>query len=398
MTAQQTENQPALTRDSRISSRVNLPTFGALLSIAGIIFLIYAFFSGLSFQFYASFLFLFYAITNSMWLSVVLLGIFQTLLLIPFRLIRVIKAGNIKDFRQEIAQVKGTEQQGFVLKKKFRQGNATFLFYSVDFVMQLVSYISLGRLFLTDFYAKFVNPDLLYSWVPYPDYPIADTFFKIPYLSVTKTTDFGWQVLLIVWLVLVALQALIFVVRRTIRSQQGVEGERKMFAGRWGRYASGYLVAFLIIAWFLVRHFPVAWEFRIFSGDVSIPNRTFNTVTAIATFSVLVYHGIPRITRKGRLAEQAGMKAKAIGKLQKQMFKDTIFTASVVGLGAFFITNQIPSAFELSIFTLEVISLAAPFTVDRLVLKNFKPQQAGADEADQADDEQGEAESETNEE
>jgi uncharacterized membrane protein len=371
MTANQTENQPPLAPDSRLSSNVNLPTFGMLISLASIIFLIYAFFSGLSYQFYASFLFLFYDVTNSMWVSVVLLGIFQTFLLIPFRMIRVIKASSIKDFQQEITQLKTPDQQEFVLKKKFRQGNVTFLFYAVDFIMQLVSYISMGRLFLTDFYTKNINPDLLYSWVPYPDYPITDTFFKIPYLSVTKTTDFGWQVLLIVWLALIVIQALVFIARRAIRSQQGSKTEQKLFAGRWGRYTSGYLVAFLIIAWFAVRHFPTAWEFRIFSGDVSIPNRTFNTITAIATFSVLIYHGFPRIARKSQLAERMNLPSREIGQLQNQMFKDTVFNASAVGLGAFFITNQIPSAFELSIFTLEVISLAAPFTVDRLVLKNL---------------------------
>ena len=89
------------------------------------------------------------------------------------------------------------------------------------------------------------------------------------------------------------------------------------------------------------------------------------------TFSVLVYHGIPKIIRRGNLAKKMGLETKDIDEIQKEMLKDTFFTAGIVGLGAFFITNQIPSAFELSIFTLEVISLAAPFTIDRLVLKNM---------------------------
>ena len=39
----------------------------------------------------------------------------------------------------------------------------------------------------------------------------------------------------------------------------------------------------------------------------------------------------------------------------------------------YFITNRIPSAFELSIFTLEIISLAAPLTLDKFILKMKKP-------------------------
>lgn len=365
------EKQPQLTRDPRITSRVGLPTFGTLVSAIAIVLLIYAFFSGISYQFYASFLFLFYGVTHSMWVSVVLLGVFQTLLMIPFRMIRVIKSNNIQEFRHTVEKLKDEKQQAFILKKQFRQGNATFLFYAVDFVMQLVSYISIGRLFLTDFYSVAIRPDFLYSWVPYPEYPIRDTFFKIPYPSATHTIDFGWSTVLVVWLILIVLQILVFIARRAVRNQQSEEGTENFFETRWGRYTTGYLLLFMLIAWYLVRNFPANLGISIFSGDVSIPNRTFNTVTAIATFLTLLYHSIPRIVRKGRLAEKLGIERKVVETTQMQMFKDSLLSSALVGLGAFFITNQIPSAFELSIFTLEVISLAAPFTVDKVVLKGI---------------------------
>ncbi len=372
--------QPTLSRDARISQRTTLPTLNMIFSAVIILLLIYAFFSGLSYQFYASILFLFYGLTNSMWISVVILGIFQTLLLVPFRMIRVIKANSIKEFQNTIEKIKSEEQQTFLLKKNYHQGNLTFLFYSVDFVMQLVSYISIGRLFLTDFYSKAINPDLLYSWVPYPEYPIENIFFKIPYPAITETVDFGWKVLIPVWIGLVVVQILINVARRSIRKRQSEEVEKQLFDNRWGRYTTGYLLLFMLLAWFVVRHFPVGWEVSIFSGDISVPNRTFNTVTAIATFLVLMYHGIPKIARKTQLAKRMGVEQLVITQTQQEMFKETLSTASVVGLGAFFITNQIPSAFELSIFTLEMISLAAPFTVDRLVLKNIPRQEELAPE------------------
>lgn len=361
----------SITGDPRITARVNLPSLGTFASTAAIIFLLYAFFSGLSFQFYASFLFLFYGVTNSMWISVMMLGIFQTLLMIPFRIIRVVKTNNIKEFQRTVERMNDHSQQGLTLKSGFREGNVTFLFYAVDFIMQLVSYISIGRLFLTDFYSKALNPQVLYSWVPYPEYPIRDTFFKLPYPHVTNSIDFGWKVVIPVWIILLVVQLVIRAVRRTMRNQQGVAAVKQAFSEGWARYSSGYLLFFMAIAYYLVRHFPIDWGVSIFRGDVSIPNRTFNTVTAIATFLVLVYHSVPRILRKGRMAEHLGIERAAIDATQKEMFRDTLFSAALIGLGAFYITNQIPSAFELSIFTLEVISLAAPFTLDKMVLKGI---------------------------
>lgn len=361
----------SITRDSRISAQTTLPSLGTIFSALAIAFLVYAFFSGLSFQFYASFVFFFYSITHSMWTSVVLLGVFQTLLMIPFRIIRIIQSNNVKEFQRTVDRLEDQKKQGFVLKKRFREGNSTFLFYSVDFVWQLVSYISLGRLFLTDFYTQKLQPHLLYDWVAYPEYPIRDTFFKIPYVAVNNTTDWGWHVVLLVWLVLLVIQIGILVARRSVRNKHGDEVANSMFSGRWAQYATGSLLFFMLLAYLLIRHFPTGWEFRIFSGDVSVQNTTFNAVTAIATFITLLWHGIPRIVRKGRLAEKLGVPTGVIEMTQMDMLKETIFTATLVGLGAFFITNQIPSAFELSIFTLEVISLISPFTLDRIVLKSL---------------------------
>lgn len=409
MSKQPKKPQSFILKDSKISTFTRLPSLGTITSALIIGFLVYAFFTGMLHQFYASFLFLFYSVTNRMWISVMLLGIFQTILMIPFRVIRIVKTNNIQEFQQTIDKLKKEEEQTFVLKKRFRQGNTTFLFYAVDFVMQIVSYISLGRLFLTDFYNQNINPEHLYSWIKYPTYPIQDTWFKIPYPNVTKTIDLGWKVLLPVWVGLVVLQLVIIIFKNANKNkqeklettaalekkaQQELEKKTEEKAENkdnkkidftdiskeivpekildksnpLGRYATGYLLLFMLLAWLLIRHFPINWRLGIFTGDVTIPNRTFNTVTAIATFITMMWHSIPKIIRKGNLAERMGISKKIIEKTQKEMFKESLFTASLVGLGAFYITNQIPSAFELSIFTLEVISLLSPFTLDKWVL------------------------------
>jgi hypothetical protein len=50
--------------------------------------------------------------------------------------------------------------------------------------------------------------------------------------------------------------------------------------------------------------------------------------------------------------------------------------ALILGTGAFLITNQIPSAFELSVATFEIIYMIYPYTFGRFVhlgSKNLKP-------------------------
>ena len=42
----------------------------------------------------------------------------------------------------------------------------------------------------------------------------------------------------------------------------------------------------------------------------------------------------------------------------QQSFKNAI----ILGLGAFFVTNNIPSAFELSVTTFEIMSIIYPYT------------------------------------
>ncbi|MDH5533411.1 MAG: hypothetical protein OEX81_03225 [Candidatus Pacebacteria bacterium] len=356
--------------DTKLVKKNSIRRFLPLQSmVAGVIviFLIYAFFSGLSFQFYASALFLFYSFTNKMWISVVCLGIFQTALMVPFRIIRIIKSNNIKEFQSQIGGLKSEREMTSSIKENVSKGNLTFLFYLVDFVVQLVSFMTIGRLFLTDFYSFKIDPARLYSFVPYPDYPIQETFFKIPYPIVTKTVDLGLKAVLISWLVLVIIQVVIFSLKKFYRNAVK-SGEAKPISSQISKYASGYLVIAMIISAVVIRNFPLSFELGIFSGDVSIPNPRLNSITAIVTFITILWFGIPKNIRKAKMAEKAGIPTHIIEKTQKLMFKESLKNASILGLGAYLITNQIPSAFELSIFTLEIISLSSPLTLDKIIL------------------------------
>jgi len=371
-----------LVKKNSISRFLPLQSFIAVIIV---IFLFYAFFSGLSYQFYASALFLFYSLTNKMWVSVVLLGVFQTLLMIPFRMIRIIKQNNIKEFQNKIGDLGNDRRMQTTIKENVSKGNFTFLFYLVDFVVQLVSFITIGRLFLTDFYSFMIDPAKLYSFIPYPNYPIQDTFFKIPYPLIQETIDLGWHVVLLVWLALVIIQVVIFLFKSFyIRSVKN--GDTQSGSKRISRYTSGYLIIAMIISAIVIRNFPTSVELGIFSGDVSIPNPRLNSITAFVTFLTILWFGVQKNLRTAKMAEGADIPTDIIEKTQKEMFKDSLKNASLLGIGAYLITNQIPSAFELSIFTLEIISLSSPLTLDKIILSATTKKEVSSEE-EKKDDE-----------
>ena len=113
----------------------------------------------------------------------------------------------------------------------------------------------------------------------------------------------------------------------------------------------------------------MGWRIRIFSGDISRPNQPLNTITAIVTFLIILWLDFPKIRKKIEMARLEKISAAVIKKTQIKLFEASFKKAIILGLGAYFITNMIPSAFELSIFTLETISFLSPFTLDRLIFK-----------------------------
>jgi hypothetical protein len=352
-----------------------VPRLTTLLAAGVIGFLLYAFFTGLTKQFYASIVFLFYALTNSMWISVVLLGVFQTLMLVPFRIVSLYKSAHLKEFEETVKKIELEKEKAGFLQKSFKGGRRVALYYIVNFFVQLISYVSIGRLFLTDFYSTRLDPRLLYEFVPYPTYPLEDRFFKIPYVWFNETTDLGMRTVWMVWLGIIVMQIIFFTIRsiRKTSPSTGNETQSTLMTKAASLFAGSSLLL-MLIAFMLLRNLPTDWEFRVFSGDVAYPNRTFNTVTALATTFTLIWINIPRIRKKVELARLSGIPEPVVWQTQKEMFKDTLRNASLLGLGAFFITNRIPSAFELSVFTLEVISLFSPLTLDRLILSTIKVQ------------------------
>jgi hypothetical protein len=364
-----TRPEPTVSRENKLSSMLGIFSVTSLIALAIVAWLVFQFFSGGTYRFYASALFSFYALTKHMWVSVMLLGVFQTLILIPVRIIRVQRQNNIKEFQKTISKAGDSTTQVKQLHKKLKLGNKTFSFYLVDFMVQLTTFLTMGRLFLTDFYSVQLDPSRLFSFVPYPEYPIMHTWFKLPYLAITETVNLGFKWVLIGWLILVGLYLIIQVIRKTMRRFQAKHVNSppsKILT----KYTGGSMVLIMLVVWFLLTHVPTGMQFKIFTGDVSVPNRMLNSITAFTTFFLLLWFAIPKIIRTGRMAVKKGIPIHKVEEVQQRIFKESVFSAVLIGLGAFFITNHIPSAFELSIFTLEIISLASPFTLDKWILKN----------------------------
>jgi hypothetical protein len=360
------------------SSKTSLPRLSTTITFVVIFLLIYLFFSKLSLKFYASILFFLYHYIQHMWLAVIGLGVVQTILLMPFRAINLILQSNVKEFEVQVEELKDQDQQQFLIKQTIRKGNPTILWYIVNFVTQVVAYISVGRLFLIDFYNFKLNPDLLFSFSYYPQYPIKDPIFKLPYPYAQQTTDYGLIWVFIAWGSILLIK--LFYNRFTkyyhhlsntqkIQNDSAITRNLKSFI----KNSAGFLTLFFILAYILIRKFPTHWELRIFSGDVSIPNYTLNFITAVGAFIVVLWLNLPKISKKAEVALHQGIPEDIVFKTQKRLFIDNLRSAVLLGLGAYYITRLIPSAFELSIFTLEIISLTSPLTIDRLIFARFKP-------------------------
>jgi hypothetical protein len=358
------------------TKRFTLPSLLTVLTFIIIAFLIYAFFSGITMRFYASLTFLFYSLVGRMWIAVVLLGISQAFLMIPLRIINLKLSSNINEFKERLEQLKSDDDQAFYIKQHMRTGDKTALYYSIDFMIQTISYISIGRLFLTDFYSQRLNPRFLYSFVPYPSYPIEGRFFFIPYPYFSKTIDLGFKAVLAVWfIILVTIFALRMAryIRQVNKSVLPENIDKSESFKSAAKYFGANIFLVLLLSWLLVRNFPAGWKIGIFSGDISIPNRRFNTITAVVTTLTILWFGINKIKRKTNLAISKNVDPNVIDETQKNMFRETLRSSIILGLGAFFITNQIPCAFELSIFTFELIAILSPFTLDKLIVKTAQP-------------------------
>jgi hypothetical protein len=87
-----------------------------------------------------------------------------------------------------------------------------------------------------------------------------------------------------------------------------------------------------------------------------------NFTTAVGTFIVTIHAGYKNNSDAAKSAAKSGIPQNIIKRVFREKMQQSLKNAIVLGLGAFFITNNIPSAFELSVTTFEIMYMIYPYT------------------------------------
>lgn len=352
------------------NSRFWMPIWTSVL----VIFLIWLgiwFFRGGSFRLYASVFFGLYYLTGQIWISVLLIGILQNIAFLPMRFIGMRMSDTFKDFEEKIE--KSSEQDAYlVFTKKIQQGDMTILFYIFNFLINAVAFVSAGRIFLIDFYTQKLNPHYLYSFIPYPEYPLAGTKFYLPFFKVEATTALSWGNIFLIWLGITLFFAAIKLIWRILK--RFLSKNEKLLNARINYnklmlQTSGFSGTIGVLSIILLRHFPTKFSGWMLSADLTHQNTTMNTITAIGTFVTTIHAGYTRHRIDMEIARKRGTDEETLNKVFKEKMRGSFKNAVILGLGAFFLTNQIPCAFELSVAMFEVLYMLSPYTFDRILIR-----------------------------
>jgi len=352
----------------------NSRTLMPLATIVLLVFLIWFgvwFFRGGSFRLYASIFFGLYYVTGQIWVSVLLIGVLQNIAFLPLRFIGMRISNSFKDFEDKI-EGSSNRDALVVFSKKVQEGDFTILFYIFNFLVNAVAFLSAGRIFLIDFYTQKLNPAYLYHWVPYPDYPLVGTNFYLPFFKVTETTALSWKTIILAWIGISLFFAAIKLLWRI--SRRFLSGNKQLLSARinYNRFmlqTGGFSGTAAILSVILLRNLPIRFANWTLMADLTHQNTTMNTITAIGTFLTTMIAGNTSNRINMEIARKRGADKSNLDKVYSAKMRGTFKNALILGAGAFFITNQIPCAFELSVATFEVLYILSPLTFDKILIR-----------------------------
>ena len=366
------KDKPARLTD--IDNRKRSLSFKAILFIIILIALFSWFFTGGTFKLYASIFFFLYNLTGQIWISVILIGVVQNIAFLPLRFIGLMMEDRVKQFKDTVESAK-EDQQYFVFNKKVKEGDTSALFFILEFIVNAMAFFSAGRIFLIDFYTQKLDPKFLYDFVAYPKYPLKGTLFTPPFIRIDETFALPWSTIFQFWAVTLALAIIPRLLWRLVKFI--LKNNKKVLNARIGynravNYISGFSGTLFVISLFLLRNIPKKVTPIILSFDLTRQNTTLNLFTAVVTFLTTVHAGIKRNNLAVAEAKKADIEDSVIKKVSRQNLRNSFKNALILGIGAFLITNQIPSAFELSVATFEALYIISPYSFD-LILKSAKP-------------------------
>jgi hypothetical protein len=375
------ENQTTINQVRQIDNSRHWLPFLTTLLLFFLIFLFIWFFRGGSFRLYASLFFTIYSITQQIWLSVILMGILQNILFLPLRIIGSHFHQSLKAFEDELERTESSEDQYFLVSDKnkiatsLQEGSLPIVFYIFNFFVNAIAFFSAGRIFLIDFYTdplKLHKMNLLYKFIPYPQYPLQGTHLNLRLFEITQTTSVPWNFIIwtIVGLILIPtlLRFIWRLVRFIFKRSQNILQARIQY-NQFLLKLSGFSLVGAIAIIFILRHLPSAIRWFIFAIDLSQQNTPMNFTTAVGTFIVTIHSGYKSNKEASHEALKSGIPQDVVKKVSKDNMRQSFKNAVVLGLGAFFITNNIPSAFELSVTTFEVMYMIYPYTFGIILKK-----------------------------
>lgn len=354
------------------NSRQWLPVWTTLLLIFLIALMVW-FFKGGSFRLYASLFFSIYSVTQQIWISVIIMGILQNIIFLPLRIIGNSLHQPLKEFEDELEKIKKEDKQSLVFNKKIKEGSLPVVFYIFNFFVNAIAFFSAGRIFLIDFYSdplKLQKMKLLYDFVPYPKYPLKGINLHVPLFKVTETMAMDWSRIFMIIGFVILFFIVLRLLWRILRIFLG-RNQKILFARIKYNHLlltiSGFSGVFVIGAVIFLRHIPTALEGFVFIANLSRQNTPMNFVTALGTFIVTLHAGYKNNSEIAKKANLANISPESIKKVFKEKMEQSFKNALILGTGAFLITNNIPSAFELSVTVFEIMYFIYPYTFGQII-------------------------------
>lgn len=359
------------------SSQKKLPIstlfFTGFMILVGIWFL-----RGGSYRLYASLFFTLYHLTQSAWLSIILVAVVQNIAFLPLRFLGELTWPKLKEFEDELELEKSKDMQSFLLRKKVHSGDWPVVLYTINFVLLLIAFISAGRVFLLDFYSVYHKIDAikyLYDWVPYPNYPLFGVEFPFPFIHVTDTMAIGWNRILLFWLIVAVALLVPWAVWNLLKNTFGIS--RPLFVNlriKMNRIRIGIIGivgSLFILSLFVMRNIPTSFLPTILYADLSKQNTTFNIVTSLATFVATIFMGAKhheevRKEAKGKYPQLV------IDKIYKDNMRETTRNAFLIAIIAYFLTHLMPCSHDLSVLAFEAVYIAASYTIDPILRRKAR--------------------------
>ncbi|MEI8067612.1 MAG: hypothetical protein WCG91_01515 [Candidatus Shapirobacteria bacterium] len=365
------QNNYKLSSIGKIDNRTKILSWSTTLILLILIVVIVWFARGGSIRFYASLYFGLYDLTSLSWLSIVLVGVAQTIIFLPFRFISARLHPDLKEFENEIDRTK-TDNQYILFQEKIKQGKSSVLFYMFNFIMLGIAFFSVGRFFFLDFYNHKIDPKYLYHFIPYPTYPIKGTIFNFPFIKITETIALNWKTIFSFWvivlIVLFALRLLWKILRKFLTKNKSILNFRISY-NKILIFVGSFTGTLFIFSLFFLRHIPSSFEIITLSADLAKQNIGFNIITALGSFLAAVFSGFKYQREASKEARLSGIPENIISKVFKTNMGITLRNGVFLALFALWITRLMPCSHDLSVITFIVLSLTSPLTVDLLIKK-----------------------------